>query len=52
MGGLGLEDLAVMRYPSPVDRDSPTIQSHPVGGSCVVDGEEIIEVVVTRISWV
>jgi hypothetical protein len=47
-GGQGLEDLAVMGYPSPVDPDSPRIQSHHAGGSCVVDGVDIIEVVVAR----
>ncbi len=39
-----------MRYPSPDDPESPMIQSHQVGGICVVDAVEIIEVVVARIS--
>jgi hypothetical protein len=40
----------VMRYPSPVDPDGPTINSHHVGRCCVVDGGAVLEVVGTRVS--
>ena len=40
----------VMRYPSSVDPDGPTIKSHHVGTCCVVDGGEVLEVVGTRVS--
>lgn len=40
----------VMRYPSPVCPDGPTINSHHVGRCCVVDGGEVLEVVGTRVS--
>jgi hypothetical protein len=50
IGCHGLPDHTVMRYFSAGGPDSPTVRSHPVGGCCVVNGGETIEVVVTSAS--
>ena len=40
-----------MKYPSPVDPDSPTIQSHHVGVRCIANSVEVADAVVTRVSY-
>ena len=41
----------VMTYPSPVDPDSHTVQSHHVGVRCLANSVEVADAVVTRISY-
>ena len=41
----------VTKYPPPVDPDSHTVQSHPVGAVCFAGSVEVADAVVTRASY-